>query len=198
VICVLSKSAFFENDSRAELFKITDNAIPILRVTIPEDEFLKLKEEAQTRRPLPGMQRGENKGGNGGLQPQGGNGNSTQPQEGTIKLIPRQEVNDELPTEGEIGEFPQPPQGFPQPGENGEFPQPPQGFPQPGENGEFPQPPQGFPQPGENGEFPPPPQGRQGGFPGGFGGGFRPGGFGFGNDNDFKTKNATMIVEINE
>ena len=149
---VISKSDFFGDVKRAKLFEETDNEIAVLRVTIPEDEFLMLKEEAKSGSPLPGMQ-----GGNGGFQPpQGGMG------------------------------------GFPFPGGNN------------GNNGGF-QPPQGGNNGNNNGGFQPP-QGGMGGFqfPGGNGdnnGGFQPpqGGMGgFKSKDSFKTKNATMIVEINK
>ncbi|KAG4102244.1 hypothetical protein H8356DRAFT_1305422 [Neocallimastix lanati (nom. inval.)] len=42
---VLGES-FFPNDQRAEIFKITDNEVPIFRITLPEREFYTLKRAA--------------------------------------------------------------------------------------------------------------------------------------------------------
>ncbi|KAG4102245.1 coth-domain-containing protein [Neocallimastix lanati (nom. inval.)] len=42
---VLGES-FFPNDQRAEIFKITDNEVPIFRITLPEKEFYTLKRAA--------------------------------------------------------------------------------------------------------------------------------------------------------
>ena len=38
--------SFFPNDQRAEIFKITDNEVPIFRITLPEKEFYTLKRAA--------------------------------------------------------------------------------------------------------------------------------------------------------
>jgi len=41
-------STFFEKGQRAELFEIMDDEIPIFRVTVPEENFIELKEQAQS------------------------------------------------------------------------------------------------------------------------------------------------------
>ena len=174
--CVYSKSDFFGDVKRAELFEETDNEIAVLRVTLPEDEFLQLKEEAKSASPLPGMNSGD--------------GFFSPPEGGDFQFPGFGGDN------GDGGfQFP----GF---GGNDNSPSPPQGGD--GGNGGF-----QFPGNGGNGNFPSPPQGGDGGdggfqFPGfgdGGDGGFQfPGNGGFGgkSKDSFKTKNATMIVEINK
>jgi len=44
---VLSKSTFIGNVKRAKLFELTDNEVAVFRITLPDDEYLQLKEEAQ-------------------------------------------------------------------------------------------------------------------------------------------------------
>jgi len=131
IYSVTAKSDFIgTKKARAKLFELTDNEVAVFRLTLPEDEFVQLKEEAQGGfgKPPGGF------GGNHGNQP------------------------------------PPPPQGGMPEGMGGfNGAPPPGGFPDFG--GDFPN--FNF----TEGGFAPPP--------------------GFGDEDSFKTKNATLTVELN-
>jgi len=159
VYSVTAKSDFIgTKKTRAELFELTDNEVAVFRLTLPENEFAQLKEEAQSGfgKPSGNKKDGKKEGGKGmpadGFNPNGGEGG--------------------MPTDGfNFNEGGMPADGF-------NFNE--GGFPDFG--GDF-----------QNFNF------TEGGFPGGFNmtDGEMPAFGGFGDEDSFKTKNATLIVELN-
>jgi len=43
---VVSVTSFIDNGERAELFELTDNEVAVFKITLPDDEFILLKEKA--------------------------------------------------------------------------------------------------------------------------------------------------------
>jgi len=169
-VCYVSATSKFIGDAkkRAEFFELTDNEVAVFRITLPPEEFEQLKEEGSFGMPPPPP---------GGMPP---------PPFG-------------MPMNGTDGQmFMPPPFGMPMNGTDGQmFMPPPFGMPTNGTDGGqmmFMPPPFGMPTNGTDGDqmmFMPPP-------PPGFdfeGGDFIPPSMD--NDDSFKTKNATMVVELN-
>jgi len=46
VYTVISLTTFIDNDKRAEYFELTDNEVPVFRISIPEEEFVDMKKSA--------------------------------------------------------------------------------------------------------------------------------------------------------